>query len=108
MPVTAKNILKRTVSTIESAKKRAKLPPVTISTRLFYYILSKNDKEDKDVETICQPKPKANLDFTSLEYLIPGLKVPINEEDDNLDLFIEDEGDISPPTELSMAKSKVG
>ena len=49
--------------------------------------------------------PKAILDVTSLEYAIPGIWVPLNEEDDKLDLFIE--GGEEQPTELDRAINKV-
>ena len=86
-------------------KKGVHLPPLSLSTELFYYIMSITDQRDKDVTDIPLPKPKAILEFTSLEYAIPGLRVPTNEEDDKLDLFIE--GQEEQPTELSRVINKV-
>ena len=90
---------------IERLMKGATLPPMPLSTKLFYYVISITDQRDKDVQDIPLPKPKAILEFTSLEYAIPGLRVPTNEEDDNLDLFIE--GQEEQPTELSRVFNKV-
>ena len=90
MPATAKSISERAHERIDKIQKRLKLPFVPLSTRIFYDILSKNDKGYMDVKDICLPKPKAILQFESVEYVIPGLKVPIYEEDGNMDMAIED------------------
>ena len=111
MPAPATNVLKRAHDGIEDIKKRLKLPFVPISTRVFYDILSKNEKGYQDVKDISLPKPKAILEFESVEYAVPGLKVPINEEDGNMDMSIEDyqeeEESIEEVSVLGGAKNKV-
>ena len=97
---------------VEDLKKRAKMPFVPISTRVFRFILHKSDKGDTEVKDIGLPRPKAILDFESVEYVIPGLKVPKNEEDDNLDLEIEfmkyQEGEEHSTEHEGSAVAKVG
>ena len=65
-----------------------------------------------DVKDISLPKPKAILDYESVEYAIPGLKVPINEEDGEMDKFVEDyqeeeEESLEEGSTLGRAKNKV-
>ena len=110
MPATSKEVLKRVLdgakSSIDGAKKRAKLPSVTFSTRLFYYIVSKLDQGDKKVKDICLPEPKAILDVKSVEYAIPGLKVPETEEGCFLDLYVEKEEEEEEIQRLSDEKKR--
>merc|ERR1712027_245170 len=90
MPSPSKTLSKRAHEKVETIEKRLKLPFVPVSTRVFYDILSKNDAHSEEVKDISLPKPKAILEYESVEYAIPGLKVPVNEEDGEMDRFVED------------------
>ena len=112
MPSPSKTLSKRAHERVETIEKRLKLPFVPVSTRVFYDILSKNDAHSEDVQDISLPKPKAILDYESVEYAIPGLKVPINEEDGEMDKFVEDyqeeeEESLEEGSILGRAKNKV-
>ena len=67
---------------------------LSISTQLFYYILTKNDLGHHDVKEISQPNPKDKLEFECAAHAIEGLKVPTLEEDGQLNLKADFEKDI--------------